>query len=69
MKWVLLGIHPAILGGQPQLPTATYAEWASLKQEKGWREYDYREVYQAGGTNPREIVMIPASDVRIYSGG
>jgi hypothetical protein len=55
------------LGGHPMDPVLSYSEWSDLKRDHGWIDYDYNAMYLPGGTNPHEVVMMPASSVRIYS--
>lgn len=43
--------------GQPATPPLSYNEYTRWKIDENLDDYDYRKCYQAGGTNPTEIIL------------
>lgn len=45
------------LGGQSPRTPLPYQEWVEWKAENQLKDYDYKEMFSKGGTNPREFVI------------
>ena len=44
-------------GGSPMCPPLTYEEFVRWKKENKFKEYDYKEMYTPGVTNPMESIF------------
>lgn len=47
------------LGGRSPEKALSYDEYIEWKRRKGLKEYSYKEMCSDGGTNPREVIMLP----------
>lgn len=45
------------LGGRSPRPPLPYNQWVEWKAKNQLNDYDYKEMFSRGGTNPREFVI------------
>ena len=57
VKKVEPGVPLISLGGRSPHPPLPYEQFVKWKEENGFREYDYRQRYPPGGTNPCEVIL------------
>lgn len=56
----MMTIEPTVplisLGGRSPLTPLPYDQFVKWKEENKFKEYDYKKMFEPGGTNPREVI-------------